>query len=125
MQSQAHRVGAVLYAIWGLLHLKAALQVYELGAGLERGLVQGRIYQDAWNLAYFALFSIVVAVMFNWKNSRLGYWLNLVTVSVTDVGFILAVLAPGHIPLFPGVMGPAFWILATIFSTVGIRAAAR
>jgi hypothetical protein len=115
-----HRIGAILYVIWGVLHLNAARATYTLGSTLEPGLVQGRVYQDAWNLVFFAVFAIVVAVTFNWKNSRLGYWLNLIIVSATDIGFIVHVLAPGHVPLIPGIAGPVFWVLATIFSTIGI-----
>jgi hypothetical protein len=69
------------------------------------------------------LFGIAVAVMLNWKNSRLGYWLNLVVVSAADIGFIVYVLMPGYVPLIPGGLGPLLWILAVIFSTLGIRQA--
>ena len=113
------KLGAVAYVLWGLLHIQAARLVYMLGDSLEPGMVQGRIYQDAWNLLFFALFGIVVAVWLNWNNSRLGYWLNLVVVSVGDIGFILLVLAPGYLPLMPGALGPALWILALILTTIG------
>ena len=118
-----HQIGAVLYVLWGLLHLFAAFQVFKLGSSQERGMVQGRIYQNAWNLAYFAIFVTVIAVAYNWKNSSSGYWLNLVTASITDIGFILFILVPGYLPLRPGILGPALWILAIIFSTLGIISA--
>ena len=114
------RIGAVAYVLWGLLHIEAARKVYLLGRSLEPGMVQGRVYQDAWNLLFFALFGIIVAVLFNWKNSRLGYWLNLVVVSAADIGFIVAILIPGYLPLVPSGVGPLLWIVALIFSTVGI-----
>ena len=75
------RIGAVFYILWGLLHLIAAKKVYILGQALESSMVQGRIYQDAFYLLFFALFGIVVAVKFNWKNNKLGYWLNTVIIS--------------------------------------------
>lgn len=115
-----HQIGAVLYVLWGLLHLFAAFQVFKLGSSQKLGMVQGRIYQNAWNLAYFAIFVGVIAVVYNWKNSPLGYWLNLVTASITDIGFILFILVPGYLPLRPGILGPALWILAIVFSTLGI-----
>jgi hypothetical protein len=59
------RIGATLYVLWGLLHIMAAYQVYSLGRTLDPGMVQGRIYQDAWNLMFFALFGIAVAVLYN------------------------------------------------------------
>jgi len=121
----AHKIGAVMYFIWGLLHLKAAFSVYQLGTSLEAGMIQARIFQDAWNLLFFALVGITVAVIFNWHNSRLGYWINLITVSVTDIGFIAFVLVPGHLPVFPGILGPVFWVLGAVFSTIGLFASAK
>ncbi len=114
------RIGAVFYVLWGLLHLIAANKVYMLGQTLESGMVQGRIYQDAFYLLFFALFGIVVAVVYNWKNSKLGYWLNLVVVSIGDIGFIVAVLIPGYLPFFPGSTGPFLWLMALVFTTIGI-----
>ena len=109
------RIGAVLYILWGLLHIVAAFKVYSLGQSLEQGMVQGRIFQDAWNLLFFALFGIIVAVLYNWKNNKTGYWLNLVVVSAGDIGFILTILLSGYLPLFPGALGPILWLLALTF----------
>lgn len=114
------KLGSITYVLWGVLHIVAAQKVYMLGQTLDPGMVQGRIYQDAWNLLFFALFGIVVGVFLNWKNSRLGYWLNLVVVSAGDIGYIVFVLMPGFVPLMPGALGPVLWIVAVIFSTVGI-----
>ena len=119
------RFGAITYVLWGLLHIEAARRVYMLGQSLEAGMVQGRIIQGAWNLLFFALFGIIVAVIWNWRNSRLGYWLNLVVVSAGDIGFILFVLVPGYIPLVPGGLGPLLWVLALVLSTLGIISAKR
>jgi len=114
------KLGAVTYVLWGLLHIQAARLVYMLGDSLQPGMIQGRIYQDAWNLLFFALFGIVVAVWLNWNNSRLGYWLNLIVVTAADLGFIFYVLVPGYVPLVPAGLGPLLWVLAIIFSTLGI-----
>ena len=114
------RIGAVLYLLWGLLHIVAAFKVYSLGHTLEQGMLQGRIYQDAWNLLFFALFGTAVAVLYNWNNNRMGYWLNLVVVSVGDIGFIITILLPGYLPFFPGAIGPILWLLALGFSTAGL-----
>jgi len=114
------RIGAVFYILWGLLHLIAAKKVYILGQALESSMVQGRIYQDAFYLLFFALFGIVVAVKFNWKNNKLGYWLNTVIISSADIGFIVTVLIPGYIPLFPGSLGPIVWLIALVLTTIGM-----
>lgn len=115
-----YRLGAIFYVLWGLLHLVAAWRGYELGVDQEPGLVQGRLYQGAWNMAFLALFSIAIAVIFNWRNSRVGYWLNLFAVSATDVGFIVLLLVPGY---STEIIGPIVWILALVFSTIGMRSA--
>jgi len=62
MNTYLPKIGAVMYIIWGLLHLKAAMSVYQLGTTLEPGMVQGRIFQDAGNLLFFAAVSIFVAM---------------------------------------------------------------
>ena len=116
-----HKIGAILYLLWGLLHVKAAIATYQLGMTLELGLVQGRVYQDAWNLLFFAISVSVIAVLLNWRNSRLGFWLNFILATATDLGFIFHVLAPGHIPIMPGIIGPVLWVLAVIFTAIAIR----
>lgn len=115
------KIGSVSYIIWGLLHIVAAVQGFQLGASLEPGLVQGKINQGAWDLLFTALAAISISIIYNWKNSVLGYWVNLLLVSIADIGFIIFVLLPGHIELFPGILGPVFWITAAVFSTLGIR----
>jgi hypothetical protein len=114
-----YKIGAALYALWGVLHLLAAVEGYRLAATVEAGAVQGRLMQNAWNIGFFALVALVVAVTMNWHNSTTGYWINLIAVSAADIGFILFVLLPGHIALWPGVLGPVVWILAVVFSTIG------
>ena len=115
------KIGSVFYILWGALHILAALEEFSLGSELERGIVQGKLYQGAWDLLFFSLFAIVIAVIYNWKNDRLGFWLNLVIVSAADIGFIVFVLLPGYVSIFPGILGPVFWLSGVIFSSLGVR----
>ena len=119
------KLGSITYVLWGILHIEAARKVFVLGQTLESGMVQGRIFQDAWNLLFFAIFGIGVGIFLNWKNSRLGYWLNLTVVSAGDIGYIVFVLIPGYVPLMPGALGPILWVLAVLFSSVGFVSAAK
>ena len=121
MTANAHKIGAVLYAVWGLLHLKASQMTYQLGFTMEDGLEQARVLQDAFNLGWIAVFAIVVALWLNWRNHRAGYWINFVVVGLVDIGFIVHVLAPGKVPMMPGVLGPVTWLLAALFSTLAYR----
>ena len=113
-------IGAVFYVLWGLLHLVASFQVFRLGSAQNSGMVQGRIYQNAWNLACIALVVPVIAVAYNWNNSLFGFWLNLAITGITDIGFILFIMVPRHLPLKLSIPGPLMWLLAVIFSTLGI-----
>lgn len=115
------KLGAITYFLWGLLHIEAARRVYTFGASLEPGMLQGRLFQDAFYLLFFAIFAIYVALLCNWKNNRLGYWLNLIVISAADIGYIVLVLAPGYVPMVPGALGPLLWVLAVIFSTIAIN----
>ncbi len=121
----AYRIGAIFYLLWGVLHLAAAYQGYQLALGEPAGEVQGRLLQNSWNLGFFALVAIFVAVFMNWRNSRTGYWINLAAVSAADIGFILFVMIPNYVPLFPPILGPVFWLLGALFTTLGLKTPAK
>lgn len=110
--------GAICYALWGCLHLQAAYAVYRVGAALEPGMAQGRVFQDAWNLLFFGVTAIVIALTLNIRNNAWGYWINLGVLTLADTGLIFFILVPGYMPLWPGIAGPVLWILGWIFTTV-------
>jgi hypothetical protein len=110
--------GAICYALWGCLHLQAAYAVYHVGAALEPGMAQGRVFQDAWNLLFFGVTAIAVALTLNIRNSVWGYWINQGVLALADTGLIFFVLVPGYMPLWPGVAGPILWILGWILTTI-------
>ncbi|WP_052409587.1 hypothetical protein [Paraburkholderia oxyphila] len=114
------RISAICYVIWGILHLQAAHAVYVVGQSMSFSMAQGRVFQDAWNLLFFALAAIGIALTLNWRNSVWGYWINFVNIGVADTGFILFVVVPGHMGIWPGILGPVFWIVGLVFSTLGI-----
>ena len=115
------RLGAVAYAVWGLFHVYVAWQIYVLGF-VEQGIARGRLLQLAAYMLTIALFAIVVAVTRNWRNDELGYKLNLAVVSWADIIWVLVVVLPGFVPLGRGLIPPAIWIVAAIFTTIGRRA---
>jgi hypothetical protein len=111
-------VGAICYALWGCLHLQAAYAVYHVGAALEPGMVQGRVFQDAWNLLFFGVTAIAVALTLNIRNNAWGYWINLGILALADTGLIIFVLVPGYMPLWPGLAGPILWVLGWALTTL-------
>jgi hypothetical protein len=80
------------------------------------------------DLLFASTLANVFAVMFRlkeagitaWRNSVWGYWINFATVGIADTGFIFFVLVPGYTPVWPSILGPVFWVLATIFSTIAL-----
>jgi hypothetical protein len=111
-------VGAICYALWGCLHLQAAYAVYHVGVALEPGMVQGRVFQDAWNLLFFGVTAIAVALTLNIRNNAWGYWINLGILALADTGLIIFVLVPGYMPLWPGLAGPILWVLGWALTTL-------
>ena len=82
-------------------------------------MLQGRGFQAAWNLLFFSIIAIFVAATLNWS-SVWDNWINFATVGIADTGFIFFVLVPGYMPVWANILGPIFWVLATIFSTIAL-----
>ena len=137
-----YKWGAIFYILWGVMHAMIGIQI--LSTNLEQStyavitnlyadtgstltphelgsVISAIMNQHAWNLLWFGVFATVVAVKWNWKNNVAAYWTNLTVVSLADIGFIVAILIPGYISMSMGIWGPILWVLATIFSTKGIR----
>jgi len=112
--------GAASYFAWGALHLLAAANAFVSAANIDAGLVQGRLFQGAFYVACFAITAMVIAVGFNWRNSRVGYWINLLTVSAADIPFVLFVVLPGHMTGVESLAGPSLWIAGVAFSTLAL-----
>lgn len=133
----AHRLGAVFYALWGLLHVLAGYGMLVVGPDEKLELLTTRPLPDvglpgalapvvdaglafhAYNLLWFGLVSLIVAVTLNWRNSRAGYWVNLVLVGFDDLGLIVFLILPGHLTFAEAGLGPLLYLLALLFSTLG------
>ena len=140
----SYRLGAIFYILWGIMHAMFGAQIILLNMKHSAYAVIQSIYADTgpvttpeklgsvigaimnqhgWNLLWFGVFAAVVGAFFNWRNSISGYWYNLAVVSLADIGFIVAVLIPGYVSPMVGIWGPILWVLAVIFSTMGIMRA--
>ncbi len=87
---------------------------------ISSGLVSNVLAYYAWNILWPGVFVTVVGIWLNWRNSRLGYWLNLIVVGAIDVGLLLFLLLPGYMAWSDGGLGLGLWVVALIFSTLGI-----
>jgi hypothetical protein len=61
--------------------------------------------QTAFYLVAFATAGIVLAIKLNWNNSREGFWLTATIVGIAEIPFILFVLGPGYVDLWPAYRG--------------------
>lgn len=113
------RLGALCYVLWGLVHYNAAYGLFQLAGTAPVSMVRGRLQQDGFYLAGLATIGIVVGVWLNWRNDRVGFWMNAVAVSLGDIPFVSFVLLPGYMPFWPGVLGPALWVAGLSFTTLG------
>jgi hypothetical protein len=148
MPTRSSRIGAVLYALWGLIHviggamlLQAALQGTEtflraqggssadglgdLGGTVGSLTIAGNVFAfHAFNLTWLGLLAVFIALRLNWYNSPLGYWLNLAVVGFTDLGLLIFSVRPGVMSLADAWIGPVLFIPAWLLTTIGMRSAA-
>ena len=103
--------------------MNAVLAVYHLASGTT-GVIYSRLMQDASYMLFGATAAVIIAARLNWRNDRQGYWVNGLLVALGDLPFVIFVLIPAAIPLWPGVVGPLLWVAGFMFTTVG-RLSAR
>jgi hypothetical protein len=137
----AHKIGAVFYILWGLIHVLGGAVMFQrisaegaMGGAtvmapsvpiaeqpqIPMGLADGVFLYHAWNILWFGLFAIVVAVLLNWKNSRVGYWVNFAVLGAVEVGLIAAMIWPAHMKAGPDTLsGLVLWALGVLFTTMG------
>ncbi|MEO1292165.1 MAG: hypothetical protein AAFV62_04940 [Pseudomonadota bacterium] len=112
------QISAVLWVIWGLVHVLAGVIVLSSDA---TGAVQavadgvdpaalvadypaaagGILNQHGWNLAWFGLATIIGAV-FIWRGNLTAIWVTGMVGGLADVGYLLFVDLPGYVNFVPG-----------------------
>ncbi len=115
------RIGATLYVGWGVLHLIAARGIYELASSIPNGLAHARLEQGGLDLGLLAVQAMAVAVLLNWRNDRIGYWLNIIVIGAVDLGYVGLLIVPGYVPAtLITFAGPIAYVIAATFSTAGL-----
>lgn len=149
MPTRASRIGAAFYALWGVIHviggavlLQAAvsgtdafLRAQVGGSAMEPATLSGSSRAlavaggafafHAFNLTWLGVVVAAGAVLLNWRNSTVGYWLNLALVGFTDLGLLLFIVGTGVMTWADAWVGPALFVPAWVFSTIGLRATPR
>jgi hypothetical protein len=143
--TRSSRIGAICYALWGVIHiiggavlLQAALEGTDAfvraqvggslldvgalsGSGSTVTVVSSVFAFHAFNLTWLGLLAGFIAVRLNWYNASVGYWLNLALVGFTDLGLVLFIVGPGVMSWADAWIGPALFVPAWFFSTLGMR----
>ncbi|MCC6998936.1 MAG: hypothetical protein IT370_30265 [Deltaproteobacteria bacterium] len=140
--NRMHKVGAVFYLLWGLLHVVAGATLVgsaltdldghlrEIGTGAQAAqlpavgghpVVSAIVAFHSFNMVWIGLLVALIAVRLNWRNARSGYWLNLALAGFLDLGLLVFLLVPGTMAWSDGWLGPALFAGGALFSTLGRR----
>lgn len=115
------KIGAAAYIMWGLWHLQVVAGLWQMGAAYQDPGIGLRLQQGGFHIMFFVLVAIIAGVWLNWRNSRLGYWINLIVVGWTEIGLFYLFVLPGLFPWLPtGWIGPALWVIAVAASTIAL-----
>ena len=116
--------GAVFYVLWALLHVYVAYKLFAMADGVGAAMVSARLDQLAFYIGAAGLFAAIFALD-NWRNGALGYWGNLLLVSTLDIGYVWFVVLRVDMPIVEALLGPALWVIAASFSSLGYWSADR
>ncbi len=119
-QALTLKVAAVLWVIWGAVHMLAGVIVIPADAGagfaaiadavdpalLEADYhpaVNGILDQHGWNLLWGGLATIIGA-FFIWRKNLTAVWVTGMVGGLLDVGYLVFVDVPGFVQFFPGTL---------------------
>ncbi|GIT91129.1 hypothetical protein JANAI62_15840 [Jannaschia pagri] len=128
-QSLALKIAAVLWVVWGLVHMFAGIMTILNGtsaavAAIADGVdpaflvldyhpaVGAVLNQHGFNLLWIGTFTTLGAV-FVWRGSAVGIFMTAIVGWVTDVGYFVFMDLGGFVKVFPGTV-------MTIVSTAAV-----
>lgn len=143
-QKTALKVAAVLWIIWGLVHVLAGVIVLSSDASggfqaiadavdpasldlVYHEAIGGILNQHGWNLGWFGIATIIGAVLI-WRQNMTAIWVTGMIGGLADVGYLLFVDLPGYVNFLPGtvmtfVSGAAIILSFWVWLSVRRRAA--
>lgn len=118
LQINLLRAAAVLWVLWGLVHVLAGGMVLFSDAtgavqavadavpadalvGDYHAAVGGILNQHGWNLGWFGLATIVGAV-FVWRRNMTAIWVTAMVGGLADLGYFLFLDISGYVHFVPG-----------------------
>ena len=117
-QSICLKIAAVLWVIWGLVHLFAGVIVVtgETTAGFQaiadavspellsmeyHAAVGGILNQHGWNLSWFGIVTTIGGI-FIWRANMTAVWVTALIGGLADIGYLLFVDLGGFVNFVPG-----------------------
>ncbi|MEM6479823.1 MAG: hypothetical protein AAF841_11430 [Pseudomonadota bacterium] len=117
-QSTALKAAAILWVIWGLVHLLAGVII--LSSDASGGFaavadavdpatlahdyapaVGGILNQHGWNLGWVGV-ATVIGAYFIWMQNLTAIWVTAMLGGLFDLGYLFFVDLPGYVNFFPG-----------------------
>jgi len=143
----ALKASAILWVVWGAVHVLAGLIVMPADASggfqaiadaidptlLEMDYhpaIAGILKQHGWNLAWGGLVTIIGAV-FIWRENATAIWVTALVGGLMDIGYLVFADIPGFVhfiprtlmTLFPaGAIALSFWAWRAMLSESGVHA---
>ena len=119
-QALALKIAAVLWVIWGLVHMLAGVIIIPADASggfqaiadaVEPELLQadyhpavgGVLNQHGWNLLWGGAVTTIGAV-FIWRQNMTAIWVTGMIGGLLDVGYFVFVDLPGYVLFIPGTL---------------------
>lgn len=142
MKLSYHKIGAIIYAIWGVIHIIGGGQLLALSLsdnptdaliGFGSGLPVSEIPHihdpatisvlafHSFDLLWMGILVLIISISMNWKNSKTGFLINSAIIGFADIGLVLFMLAPGIVKFEEGMIGPALWPIGMFFLILGLR----
>lgn len=117
-QTLALKIAAVLWVIWGLVHLFAGIVVLSSDASGGFAAIAdavdpaalakdyhpaaaGILHQHGWNLGWIGIVTTIGGVLI-WRQNMTSIWVTGMIGGLTDLGYLLFLDLPGFVNFFPG-----------------------
>ena len=112
------KISAVLWVVWGLVHILAGVIVLSSDAqggfqavldavdpamlvGEYHAAVGGILNQHGWNLAWFGA-ATVIGAAFIWRANMTAIWVTAMVGGFADLGYFVFLDLPGYVNFLPG-----------------------
>lgn len=129
------KIGAVFYALWGLLHLVGGAAIlaatgegaaggyafYQQATGPFPAVAGAILAMNSFTIAWVGGLVLYVAVTRNWRNDRSGAWLNLTLAGLMDVALVVFLLVPGFVSPGDAIQGLSLLAIAAPCSLLALR----